>query len=412
MDDVVIVGAGAAGISAARQLAASGISCTILEARNRIGGRAYTDTTSLPGHWDQGCQWFHCADINPLVPEAAALGWDFERRDRSRLSMRFLDGRWQGPEDLLDYSRAVDAAFDAVYAAGESGLDVPVAQVLPESGQWRPLLHSLFQVIVSEDPEVTSTLGYVDYLDTATNWIVTGGLGALIGRLAQGLTIRTGVAVRAIDLLAKGVRLETSHGVLEAKAVIVTAPTNVLLSGAIRFPPGDAQPVLDHVQDLPCGSYEKVALAFDRLPFDPSDLLFCNIRARSDSVPLGFQIVAGPHPMLIAHIGGSAARDLVDRGQEAMISVACDGLDAAFGSSVRRSITGAAVTGWQQDPWSRGAYSYAKVGAGTARKAMIAANAGPIRFAGEAFSLTSYSTAHGAWQSGREVAADLARALR
>lgn len=121
MADVVIVGAGAAGISAARQLLASGISCTILEARGRIGGRAYTDTTSLPGHWDQGCQWFHCADINPLVPEAEALGWDFERRDRTELSMTYLDGRWQGPEDLLNYGRQIDAAFGAVYAAGERG---------------------------------------------------------------------------------------------------------------------------------------------------------------------------------------------------------------------------------------------------------------------------------------------------
>jgi monoamine oxidase len=412
MADVVIVGSGAAGISAARQLAASGLSCTILEARDRIGGRAFTDTVSLPGHWDQGCQWFHCADINPLVREAEALGWDFERRDRTELSMTFLDGRWQGAEDLQDYGRQIDAAFDAVYTAGERGLDVPVSQVLLESGPWKPLVHNLFQLMISADPEVTSTLGYADYVDTTTNWIVTGGLGALIARLAQGLTIRTGVAVHAVDLQPGGVRVETSQGALDAKAVIVTAPTNVLLSGAIRFPQGAAQPVLDRMQDLPCGSYEKVALAFDRLPFDPSDPLFCSIVARPDAPPLGFQIVAGPHPKLIAHIAGSAARDLIAQGQDAMIGFARDSIHAAFGASAARAITGSAVTGWEHDPWSRGAYSYARVGAGTARKAMIAANAGPIRFAGEAFSLAGHSTAHGAWQSGRDVAIDLADAIR
>ena len=411
MVDVVIVGAGAAGISAGQALAARGISFVILEASDRIGGRAFTDRTSLPGHWDQGCQWFHCADVNPLVPIAEGLGWDFERGDRTDRAMTFLYGRWQSPEEDAAYDSALGASLDATYEAAKAGHDLPMDQILPNGGKWQPLVRSIFQQIASADPEVTSTLGYADYDDTETNWIVTGGLGTLVERLAFGLPIRTGIAVTAIVEGAGGVRVETSAGAIDARAVLVTASTNVLLSGAIRFGSGSAQTVLDLMQDLPCGAYEKVALAFDRLPIDPSDRLFCNILPKDGDLPFGYQIVAGAHPKLIAHFGGSAARAVDAMSPHEIISLARDGLSAAFGSTATKGILATAVTGWSRNPWIRGAYSYARVGGGTSRKAMIAANSGAVRFAGEAFSLGWYSTVHGAWQSGRDVAIDLSTKL-
>ncbi len=408
MLDVVIVGAGAAGISAGRICAARGLSCAILEASDRIGGRAYTDTASLPGHWDQGAQWLHCADINPLVAEATALNWAFERTDRTDQAMNFRGGRWHDADDNAAFNTHLAAAFDAIYDASAAGRDLPVAQVLPDSGIWQPQVRNVLQQMISADPEATSTLGYGDYDDSQVNWIVTGGLGALIERLGAGLPIRTRCAVRAITAQGDGVQIDTDQGRLAARAVIVTASTNLLMSGAIRFAPGPARGVLDLMQNLPCGSYEKVALAFDRLPFDATDPLFCNITPHPGARPLGFQIVGQPQPKLIAHFGGSAARDLAAMGAAAMIALARDGVAAAFGSAAARSITGAAVTAWQSNPWVRGAYSYTVPGAGTARAAMINANAGPIRFAGEAFSPRAYATVHGAWQSGRAAASGLA----
>lgn len=410
MVDVVIVGAGAAGIGAGRQLAAQGISFVILEASGRIGGRAFTDRTSLPGQWEQGCQWFHSARDNPLVPVARSLGWAFETADRTGLGKTFVNGGWLTPAEEEARSASMSAAFDAVYGTAAAGRDGAISAVIPEAGRWSPFVRNLFQQMISEDPEKTSALGYGDYDDqSGENWIVTGGLGALIETLAAGLPVRTGVAVTAIEKGPGGVRVETTEGSLDARAAIVTASTNLLLSGAIRFGSPRVKALLERMQDLPCGSYEKIVFAFDRLPSDAAELLFYGIHPDPQSLPLTFQILSGPHPKLIAHVGGSAARELAALGPDAMIGYAREHLAAAFGHSVAQSITGTATTAWQANPWVRGAYSYARVGCGRSRRAMIAMETGAIRFAGEAFSLNWHATAHGAWQSGQDVAGGLAR---
>jgi len=409
MVDVVIVGAGAAGVSAGLELASRGLSFVIVEASDRIGGRAYTDRTSLPGHWDQGGQWFHCADVNPLVPLAQTLGWDFEREDRTGNWMSFRGSRWLGAAEGAAEDAALQAGFEAVYAAGGTGRDVPAHHVL---ATLRPaIVDQIFRLMSSEDPDKVSTLGHSDYADTEVNWIVSGGLGALIGRLSQGLPIRTNVAVTGIDTTAGGVRVETAQGNLEARAAIVTASTNVLLSGAIRFGPGPAQAVLDLMQDLPCGAYEKLALAFDRLPFDPGDRLMCSIASEGAPLPMNFQIVAGPTPKLIAHLGGKDARAIAAMRLGEATALARDALTAAFGGDAAKAITGAAMTSWSSNPWTRGAYSHARVGAGTVRRSMIAVKTGAVRFAGEAFSQPWHTTVHGAWASGKDVAVNLAESL-
>lgn len=411
MVDVVIVGAGAAGIGAGRVLQAQGVSFVILEASQRIGGRAFTDRVSLPGQWEQGCQWFHCADVNPLVPEAEALSWAFEREDRIENSITRIGDQWLDPKALNELSADLAASMDAVYAAARQGRDVPISTLLASGDRWHPLRRNLFQLMISEDAENTSSLGYADYDDTDVNWVVTGGLGALIERMGQGLPVRTGVAVTAISDHGSGVRVETSTGVIGAKAVIVTASTNLLLSGAIRFGAPHVAGLFDLMQDLPCGAYEKVALAFDRLPFDPADTLFCTLVPGQGRLPMGFMIVNGPHPKLVAHFGGSAAREMAALGADGMIAEAKATLALAFGSDVTRGIIAGAVTGWSANPWVRGAYSYARPGAGKSRRAMIGLDTGRIRFAGEAFSREAHATVHGAWASGRDVAGDLAASL-
>lgn len=413
MPDIVIVGAGAAGVSAARALSSLGVSCIILEASNRIGGRAFTDRTSLPGQWEQGCQWFHSAAANPLAKVAASLDWPFERQDRTSRAMTFFKGRWLTSDEEEACHNALVAAFESVYSAAKEGRDLPIASVLPKAGAWQPFVDNLFQQLISEDPSHTSALGYGDYDDdTGENWIVTGGLGALIKALAIDLPIKLNTIVTSVTETASGVQVESSHGTLQAKAAIVTASTNVLLSGAIQFGASRVDQLLEKMQDLPCGAYEKIAFAFGRLPFAASDLLFYNLLPRHGQRPFTFQVVDGPEPKLIAHVGGDTARELAAKGRDEMVGLALEYLVAAFGNDVARPITGTAVTTWQANPWVRGAYSYAKVGCGKSRREMIAIDTGRVRFAGEAFSRHSYATVHGAWQSGRDVAADLSAKLR
>jgi monoamine oxidase len=413
--DVVIVGAGAAGVGAGLELQARGVPFVILEAADRVGGRAFTDHASLPGHWDQGCHWFHSADVNPLVAWADRLGSDYEVRESFGAMMVWQGGRWLERGAAEAASAAIDAAIGAIYtgaeALGDTGGDRSVAEVLPRGGDWAGIVRSIARLMTSADPEDVSMRGYADYADTEVNRAVRGGLGDLIGRMAAGLPVRLGTPVTAIAQRAGGVRVTTAAGEIDAKAVVVTASTNVLASGTIRIDSADAAAVLERVGDVPCGAYEKIALALRRPPVDVAETRFCWIEPGDGGRGLNFQFAPAQAPIVIAHVGGTDARDLARAGEAAMVDLATERLVEAFGAGIRGEIIGAAVTGWQANPWVRGAYSYTRPGGAARRHEMIAADTGDIVFAGEAFSTNSYSTAHGAYLSGRDVAGRLAARL-
>lgn len=401
--DVVVIGAGAAGIGAGQALQAQGRSFVIVEAADRVGGRAYTDRTSLPDPWDQGCHWFHCADVNPLVPWGERLGADFEREDRIDTGLMWADGDWLSAAAMAESQAAMNEAFAAIYDAAARGLDTSLDTVLPSSGPWAPRIRSIARLMASGDPADVSVSGYGDYADTEVNYVVRSGLGDLIERMAKGLPIRLKTAVTAVEQRPNGVRVVTDAGAIEARSAIVTVSTNVLAAGVIRFDAPEAQPVLDRIADVPCGAYEKIAIALRRLPVDPGDAQFCWIDPGKGQ-PLNFEFAPTPTPILIAHVGGSDARALVAAGREAMIDLAVERLVDAFGSAIRADVTHSEVTGWLKNPLIRGAYSHAKPGLADRRREMIAAETGDVIFAGEAFSLHWEATAHGAWQTGQTAA--------
>jgi monoamine oxidase len=402
--DVVIVGAGAAGIGAGLELQARGVPFVILEAANRIGGRAFTDTASLPGHWDQGCHWFHCADVNPLVAWADRLGTVYERQDRMEESVLWAGDHWGDAAETHLSLATVEAAFDAVYQAAGRGADVPISEVIPDGGRWTPLVRHILQLMACDDPEQVSVKGYADYDDTDVNWSVTSGYGDLIERMAAGMPIRLATPVSRIDQKARGVCVTTPVGTIAANAAIVTVSTNVLLSGAIACGPGPANALLDKVQHVPCGTYEKIAIALRQLPSELEGKQFCWINGGRGERSFGFQISGGAHPKLIAHLAGSQARDLLQGGRAAMVDHATERLTAVFGSDAGKLILAAAVTGFQNNPLFQGGYSYTRPGHAQERHDMIAAETGNVGFAGEAFCLQWQATAHGAYQSGRDVA--------
>ncbi|MGB3148921.1 MAG: FAD-dependent oxidoreductase, partial [Paracoccaceae bacterium] len=248
-------------------------------------------------------------------------------------------------------------------------------------------------------------------LDTGVNWPVHSGLGALIAGMAAGLPVRLNSPVTKITERPGGVRVEGPAGALEARAAIVTLSTNVLLSGAVALPPGSARGLLDHMAYVPCGSYEKVALALDRLPEEVAGRHGIGIGTGEGPQTPWFQAVGGSAPMLILHIAGDNARALVAAGEVAMKEEAIRTLQRAFGADIRKRVTAAAVTGWQENPLIRGGYSFTLPGHPDARMRMITADTGRIAFAGEAFSVAFQATAHGAFQTGQAAVARLAASL-
>ncbi len=408
---VVIVGAGAAGVGAGLELQSRNIPFVILEAMDRVGGRAFTDKTSLPQHWDQGCHWLHCADVNPLVAQADRLGAKYITDAREDWFGVWRNGRWG---DEAERDEAINAVWGPIIALAKHGAKVPdlaMHDALDMCGGWSRLLQHWVQLMASGDPSEVSAKSYSEYEDTEVNWPVASGYGDLIERMAAGLPVRTGVPVSAIEQGAGVVRVTTPAGVVEARGAIVTASTNVLGAGDIRFNAGPARDLLALVEDVPCGAYEKVAMSFSGDPFRDLATPGGSIMPDAGYV-MNFQISPYAPGLAIGHVAGTPARELSVMGEAAMIDHAMDLLVLGFGADIRKHLVKAATTSWNKNPHVQGGYSFAKPGSAHKRHAMIAADTGNVAFAGEAFSLKWEATAHGAYQSGRDVAARLADGLK
>ena len=232
--DVVVIGAGAAGLAAARRLAAAKVSVRVLEARRRLGGRAWT--VNMSGHpLDLGCGWLHSADENEWAEVAAKLGFSIDQTPPP----------WARRTDAIGFPAAhageFRAALERFYArlagVGEVAPDHAAAGLLEPDSRWNPLLNALSTYINGVELDRLSARDFARYHDTGLNWRVGQGYGALIAAYGAGLDVTLDCPATLVDHTAKRVRVETPRGAIAARAAIVTVPTDILASGALPSAP-------------------------------------------------------------------------------------------------------------------------------------------------------------------------------
>ncbi|WP_246389205.1 flavin monoamine oxidase family protein [Microvirga mediterraneensis] len=404
--DVAIVGAGSAGIAAARRLLASGATVTILEARDRIGGR--TVTRRFKGHpVDLGAHWLHAGPINPLVALGRARGEPLRRAPVN--GHFFVRGRPGTRAERVALDGAFAMADRAMTQAAKAREDQPAAAVLPPMGpQGRrgAAIHGL----VSGRPLDEVSLHDFPSMEYADNLFIAGGLGAYVGRLAHRLPVRTGTAVHGIDWSGEGVRIETSAGTLRARAVLVTAPMAVLQQEAIRFAPALPCPVAEAINGFTQGVYEHVILHWPDSPFRGADRLAS---------------LTGTHrqpPGLLTRIDGTAfhffeldqptASAFDRRDVHAPYRYARAVLAEQFGHRAIRNLAAVHNTAWRHDPWSRTSWAVVPPGLYAIRDVLKAPVGERIWFAGEALSRAQWGTAGGAWDEGERAAGEIIATLR
>ena len=285
------------GVAAGRHLAASGLDVLLIEATDRIGGRAHTAFHDGL-HFHLGCGWLHSADRN---------GW---------------------------------------------------AVVAPEFGF---------------------------HIDRTTSPWITG-----------------------IDASGHALRLTSARGEIEAARVIVTVPTDVLASGAIRLPPRAADHI-DAAGALPLGLADKIIFKLsDCDGFEPGTQVLGNPFVKRTASyhlrPFGWPLIEG-------FVGGEAAREFEADG-DAFAAFARDELAGLFGSGIRRRLEPIAQSRWARQPFARGSYSHALPAHAEARVVLAGDVDGRLFFAGEACSMQDFSTAHGALQTGLAIAQNILKARR
>jgi monoamine oxidase len=404
--DVVIVGAGAAGISALRRLGGSGLSSIVLEARPRIGGRAQTVLARPDLPVDSGCGWLHSADVNPLAKLVVEAGFEVDRTPPHWL--RQAGNQDFPPADQDAFGRAFADFQEKLEKAATTGVDRPASELMEPGGRWNHLLDAISSYYNGAEYDQVSVVDYGTYEDDRVNWRVAQGYGAAIASFADLDRIVTDCAVTTIHHDGPRLQLETARGAIEARAVIVTVPTPLIAEARLRFSP-DLPAVREACDGLPLGLADKVFFGLHEPEMFPVE---GHLFGRIDRTATGsYHLRPFGRPYVEVYLGGRQARALEAEGRGAATAFATDELVNLVGSDVRRKIHPLGETAWASDPHSLGAYSHALPGRSGARAVLYEPIDDRIFLAGEAVSAHSYSTAHGAWRTGEDAAGAAIRSL-
>lgn len=390
--DLAVVGAGSAGIAAARRLVeAGGLSVLVLEARERAGGRAWTvEADGLP--MDMGCEWLHSADRNVLVPLAQQLGLAINR-ERPDWTTRL---RYSGEtvEAEADWLREREAFYWAVHRAAQQQDDAPASALLRPGGRWNALLDAISTWANAVELDRLSVKDNDRYEDTGVNWRLYRGYGRLFEMLAAPLPIAYGSPVRRIEHHGRMLRLDTARGVVAARRVIVAVPTAILAEERLVLdPPLPAKTAA--AAGLPLGLADKLFLAYDG---DMPERFLVGSTTRRET--MSYQIRPFGRPRINCFFGGEFAAGLEREGIDAMAAFAVDELANLLGAGSRKQLRPLAASFWRADEYARGSYSYALPGHADDRAVLAEPVDDRIFFAGEACSLNFFSTAHGAYETG------------
>ncbi len=406
--DVVVVGAGAAGLAAARALLEAGLTVTVIEAKDRIGGRAVTQTSHGVA-WDRGAHWLHDHKRNYFSRFAETAGIPLQPVAASR---RLWTGDAWADDDLIrDYNAYCNLAFDRLLTQGLAEEDTPVSDALPEHFQYRPMFESLYAALSGMEPDRSSAFDEYRYREDTGNRRVHIGYGALLARFGEPVPVSLSTPAQRIDWSGTGVVVESPAGSLTASAALVTVSNAVLAQGRIRFSPGLPPALQQAIEDIPLGEAEKVAVVFDRNVFgfeEDTNLSFIHTGSRAAR----FQVRPFGKNIAVAYMAGRFAREIRAAGADAMIDFAVAQLIDVFGAGIRSAIVGCEATGWCTDPLIGGGYSSAPPGKADARLALSVPVAERVFLAGEAHAIDAYGTVHGAYNSGVETAAKVIQALR
>ena len=399
--DAVIIGAGAAGIAAARRLAAAGRRYLVIEATDRIGGRCITDVKSFGVPFDRGAHWIYLPNSNPLTKITPRQGIDIYP---APLSQKVRIGRRYAREgELEDFLSAQVRATRAINDSARKA-DVACEPAVPaDLGDWRGAVEFVLgPYTCAKDLAQVSTVDFAKAAERNAAAFCRQGLGTLVAALAQGLAIQLSTAATTIDS-RRGVTVETPKGSINATTAIVTVSTNVIASGGLKFNPDLGHRQTDLFGKISLGSYDRIALELvgNPLGLDSDDLVFEKSAGTHTAAILAN---IADTPLCFVDVAGAFGHDLSAQGEAAMFDFAAEWLTGLYGAEIKKTIGRKRATRWTSEPYALGGWSAAAPGGQSVRRQLFDRIADDVWYAGEAAHETLWGTLGGAWESGERAA--------
>lgn len=425
--EVIVIGAGISGLTAARDLGIDGYDVLVLEARDRIGGRIWTSRElGLP--IDLGASWIHGFEDNPIARLARRHHIEILRTDISSVTpARYRsvalydeDGRRLTGPEVVEMSDMMADYLEFITQKQKEGIEMSLLEVENAfaatysltAEQIRRLTFIARTYLEHEWAGPRSDVSLLEY-DKALHFaghdrVFPGGYDQVTEKLAQDSHILLNHEVRQIDFTGNLVDVLTNHGSYHANHVLVTVPLGVLQAGRIAFNPSLPRSKRDAIRKTRMGIFNKVFLKFDSVFWDADYELIGYMGTGENDWPeiINFHKIANI-PVLLAFSAGAAGAKNESLSDEEVVGGLMASLRRMYGDSIPEP-AGYQVTRWNNDPFSLGSYSYTPVGSKQSYRRQIGEPVeNKIFFAGEATSQYFPATVHGAFLSGVRAAYEI-----
>lgn len=417
--DVIVIGAGVAGLAAARQLSDWGIGVIVLEARDRIGGRVWTDR-SLGLPLDMGASWIHGIVKNPIADIANQVGAQTVFTDYESLTRYKTDGAPFSDEE----DESLDALFEQFYeqvAVWQEELegDVPLQRGLEmfisnKRFTAEGMLNLLYAIVTELEHEYAADISDLSLWEfdqedefKGEDVIFPNGYDQIFPALSNGLDIRLNHIVREITYSPNGVSIVTDAGVFEGKAAAVTLPLGVLKQGFVRFDPPLPKWKTDALSLLNMGVLNKTYLKFPRVFWEDESHLIGYVSEEKGRWCEWLNLASLlDQPILLGFNAGQFGLEIESWSNEEIVASAMQILRTIYGQSIPEPES-YLITRWGHDPFTLGSYSHIALYGSGADYDSMARPVGTLFFAGEATNRRYPSTVHGAYLSGLRAAEEI-----
>jgi monoamine oxidase len=413
--DVIIIGAGSAGLSAAKELTRHGISFIVVEASHRIGGRAYSEEIAPDVWFDLGCAYLVMGPDAETQADESNPYLDFAKKTGAVIEEYLYDAHYIYNGSALDNKKeaAREKFFteceEAIKRSAEAGEDLALSELIDLENPYATPYNDMMAVTAPKDLDEASAADFFYGVEEDKNFNTLRGYGNLVAQWGSDVKVSLNTKVDSVDWSGKEVLVKTAKGSIRSRCLISTVSNGILAAEQIHFEPRLPDWKMESIHGLPMGAENKIGVHFTKDVFGQDDGGYYQTWS-SEAQGAYVDVNLMSTNVVTVFMGGRFSIWMEKQGQQAAREFAVDRIADIFGNDIRQSVGRSIVSAWVTDPWTMGSYASASPGQFHQRESLPLSIDNKLFFAGEA-TARSHGTCHGAYWSGVRAAREAAKVI-